>query len=172
MNIFLIGFMGCGKSTLGKKLAKKMSYSFLDSDKEIEQQEQISIQQIFDTKGEDYFRNLETEWLNNQKGGNSIISLGGGTPCFNCNIDLINSIGTSVYLQMNAGLLTNRLYHSKQKRPLIEKYKENKVQLEREIHSLLSQREVFYNEANIIFEASNMSNSKLDLLVTAINGNI
>lgn len=172
MNIFLIGFMGCGKSTLGKKLAKKMSYSFIDVDKEIEQKELLSIQKLFDTHGEAYFRSLETEWLNNYKGSNTIISLGGGTPCFNNNIELINSIGTTVYLKMNAGLLTNRLYHSKQKRPLIEKFKDDKVQLEKEIHNLLSLREEFYNEANIIFEASNMSNSKLDLLITAINENI
>lgn len=172
MNIFLIGFMGCGKSTLGKKLAKKMAYSFIDLDKEIETSTNKSILEIFDTEGEAHFRNLETDWLKNYKGGNTIISLGGGTPCFNNNMESINSIGTSIYLNMNSGLLTNRLFNSKQKRPLIEKYKDDKIKLEEEISKLLNKRESYYNEASIIFEASDMTNSKFDLLITEINGNV
>jgi len=168
MNILLIGFMGCGKTSLGKKLAKKMDLKFIDLDKIIEQNEQLSVDEIFNNKGEDYFRQLETNWLSSFEGENYVVSLGGGTSCFNENMGIINSLGTSVYLQMNSGLLTDRLFHSKQKRPLIEKFKNDKPRLILEIGKLLKSREVFYKKANVIFEASNMSSSKLDLLVELV----
>lgn len=162
--------MGCGKSTLGKKLAKNLGYSFIDSDKEIENLTNQSIEEIFDIKGEKYFRLLETEWLQNENNKNTVISVGGGTPCYYDNLNLIHSKGISIYLKMNSGLLTNRLFNSKQKRPLIEKFKHDKLLLELEINKLLTEREIFYNSATIIFDASNMSPAKMDLLNTAING--
>jgi len=165
MNILLIGFMGCGKTSLGKKLAKQMDLKFIDLDKIIEENEQVSVDEIFNSKGEDYFRGLETEWLSNFEGEGYVVSFGGGTPCFNANMEIINSIGTSVYLQMNARLLTDRLFHSKQKRPLIEKFKNDKPRLILEIEKLLKHRETFYKKANVIFEASNMSAAKLNSLV-------
>jgi shikimate kinase len=172
MNIFLIGFMGCGKSTLGKKLAKKMSYSFIDLDKEIEISKNESIQDIFDKDGESFFRDFETSWLNNYKGNYSIISLGGGTPCFNKNMELINSIGTSIYLKMKSSSLTTRLHNSKQKRPIIEKYKDDKIKLEENIIEMLSIREPYYNQANLTFKGSYMTDSKIELIINAINGNV
>jgi len=165
MNILLIGFMGCGKTSLGKKLAKKMDLKFIDLDKIIEESEQLSIPELFNSKGENYFRQLEMEWLSNFEGEGYVISFGGGTPCFNANMGIINLLGTSVYLQMNSRLLTDRLFHSKQKRPLIEKFKNDKPRLILEIEKLLKSRETFYKKANVIFEASNMSSAKLDLLV-------
>jgi shikimate kinase len=165
MNILLIGFMGCGKTSLGEKLAEKMNFKFIDLDEIIVQSEQLSINEIFNVKGESYFRKLETDWLSNFEGENFVVSLGGGTPCFNDNMKIINSIGTSVYLQLNSESLTDRLVHSKQKRPLIESFKNDKAKLTLEIDKLLKRREVFYNKANIIFEVSNMSSSKLDYLI-------
>ena len=160
--------MGCGKSSLGKKLAKKMDLNFLDLDRIIELNEDLSVNEIFKIKGEDYFRQLETEWLSSFEGDGNIISLGGGTPCFNDNIKQINSIGTSVYLQMNVGLLTDRLINSKQKRPLIEEFKHDKIKLTSVIEKLLKSRTVFYNEANVIFEASNVSVTKLNALISIV----
>ena len=165
MNILLIGFMGCGKTSLGEKLAEKMNFKFIDLDEIIVQSEQLSINEIFNVKGESYFRKLETDWLSNFEGENFVVSLGGGTPCFNDNMKIINSIGTSVYLQLNSESLTDRLVHSKQKRPLIESFKNDKAKLTLEIDKLLKDRAVFYNKANVIFEASNMSSTKLDCLV-------
>ena len=165
MNILLIGFMGCGKTSLGEKLAEKMNFKFIDLDEIIVQSEQLSINEIFNVKGESYFRKLETDWLSNFEGENYVVSLGGGTPCFNDNMKIINSIGTSVYLQLNSESLTDRLVHSKQKRPLIESFKNDKAKLTLEIDKLLKDRAVFYNKANVIFEASNMSSAKLDCLV-------
>lgn len=164
MNILLIGFMGCGKTSLGKKLAKKMGYGFVDLDKVIEQNEKLTIPEIFKIKGETYFRELESKWLSQYKENNFVISLGGGTPCFNENMEVINKIGISVYLKMNSGLLTDRLFHAKQKRPLIEEFKNNKEQLNVEIEKMLKIRAKYYEKANIDFEASNMSSVKMDVL--------
>ena len=169
MNIVLIGFMGCGKSSVGKKIANKMNMNFIDLDKIIEKNENTSIQTIFDIKGEPYFRALEKKWLLSYNGENSIISLGGGTPCYENNIELINKIGISIYLEMNTYALTNRLYNSKQKRPLIEKYKNDKGILYQEIEKLLSFRKETYKKANIIFEATNMSANKIEYLIEMLN---
>ena len=170
MNIFLIGFMGCGKSTLGKKLAKKMDYAFIDIDKEIVTSEGKSIEDIFKEQGETYFRTLETNWLHQFTGTNTIVSVGGGTPCFNNNLTQMHKKGASIYLKVEVKMLTERLINAKNKRPLIEKFKHGKILLESEIKRLLSDREVYYNQASISLEASNMSNTKIDLLVKTING--
>jgi shikimate kinase len=92
--IFLLGFMGSGKSTLGKKLANKLNVPFFDLDKIIEEQIGISIAEIFKTKGEEYFRTLETQVLKQliYKQAKFVIATGGGAPCFNNNIELINKI--------------------------------------------------------------------------------
>ena len=169
MNIFLIGFMGSGKSTLGKKIARKMNFNFIDLDQIIENNENLSIQNIFETKGENYFRNLESKWLEEFDGNDTVISLGGGTPCFNNNIILINHKGISIYLKMNVGLLTNRLINAKQKRPLIEKYKSSPDALENYISTLLNDREKFYNKAHLTFNAHNIDKTKLNELINAIN---
>jgi shikimate kinase len=90
MRIFLIGFMGCGKSTIGKKLAKTLSCKFIDLDKYIERKTGESIQQIFKEKGEKYFRVLETESLMEIcESDNLVIATGGGTPCFFDNMQRI-----------------------------------------------------------------------------------
>lgn len=161
--------MGCGKSTIGKKIAKKMGYTFLDLDQEIEKIEGKPIESIFHCDGEQYFRKLESDWLKNFKGTHTIISLGGGTPCFNNNIEVINLKGRSVYLKMKIGLLTDRLLNAKQKRPLIEQYKSNKSELKIQIEKLLTAREKYYSQAKLCFEADNMSKEKLDNLVKLIN---
>ena len=157
--------MGCGKTSLGKKLAKRMNSEFIDLDKIIEEKEALSVEEIFSSKGEDYFRKLETDWLSNFNGKNHVISLGGGTPCFHDNMNHINSIGTSVYLQLSSELLTDRLFNSKQKRPIIESVKYDKVKLNLEIDKLLKKRTIFYSKASVVFEASNMSSTKIECLI-------
>jgi shikimate kinase len=102
MLIFLIGFMGSGKTSIGKKLAKKMKYAFLDLDQEIEKQENLSISEIFEIHGEDYFRVLEKKVLVDlTQLSNTVVSCGGGTPCHYNNIELINNAGISIYLQLS-----------------------------------------------------------------------
>ena len=106
--VYLIGYMGAGKSTITKLLANKFQLPFYDTDQEIEKNEKRSISDIFKKEGELYFRMLETEILKsiNQ---NSIISCGGGLPIYNNNMELINSKGISIYLKASVNLLFDRL---------------------------------------------------------------
>lgn len=149
--------MGSGKSTLGKKLAKKLNLQFLDLDQLIEKQEHCSIADIFHKKGENYFRVLETAVLNHSitTNQNFVLSLGGGTPCFNNNIELINQSGKSIYLKYNAGILTSRLLTAKQQRPLI--VGKNEKELKQFVLDLLNQREPFYNQCQFIIEGNNIT---------------
>ena len=108
--IFLIGFMGSGKTYWGKKWSEKTGKEFFDTDDIIEQQQGITIAKIFATYGEDHFRNLETGVLKNMSlQNNFIIACGGGTPCFNDNITWMNQNGTSVYLQSSPEDILKRL---------------------------------------------------------------
>lgn len=125
-NIVLVGFMGCGKSTLGKKIAKKLNIPFIDSDQEIERLEGISVSEIFALKGEKYFRKLEHDFLLKLKESQSntaekiVLSCGGGMPCFFDNMQLLNELGASFYVKLSAFELAKRLTLAKTKRPLIQ----------------------------------------------------
>jgi shikimate kinase len=156
-NIFLVGFMGSGKTTLGKQLANKLDKQFFDLDAEIEAIEKSEVSVIFDKKGENYFRKIETEVLiklisNND---NFVISLGGGTPCFNDNMKLINLAGTSIYLKYNSEILANRLVNNKTERPLIKNLSEGEVKAF--VNHKLNERELFYEQSNHVLEGSNLS---------------
>lgn len=148
--IFICGFMGCGKTTQGKKLAKELGYFFIDLDDYIANQRDTTITELFKEVGEDEFRKIETQALQEciQDNVKALIAVGGGTPCFNSNIDTMKSNGKVVYLKMDAEALYNRLFNAKQDRPLI-KDKENEEML-LYIENLLKTREAFYNQAHII----------------------
>ena len=149
MTIFLIGFMGCGKTTIGKKLAKKLGYTFLDLDFEIEKQEQSTIAKIFELNGEEYFRNLEHQFLTSFNPKNNIvISCGGGTPCFFNNMEMMNHIGYTVYIQMKPEALYSRLKDALTTRPLLQNKTE--IELKKYIHDKLSEREPYYLNAQLI----------------------
>ena len=154
--IFLLGFMGSGKSTLGKKLAKKLEVSFFDLDNEIEKEAGITVFQIFEEKGEAYFRLLEQQILKQLIATDSVavIALGGGTPCFYDNMKLVNEAGTSVYIKYNAGILCSRLINAKTARPLIQNKSEQ--ELKTFIENSLSERERFYLQSKFIVEGNNI----------------
>src|SRR5512133_3442701 len=98
--IYLIGFMGSGKSTAGRELARLLGWSFTDLDTEVEKREGKTIRQIFAQKGEEYFRNLETKVLRDLNTlANSVISTGGGTPCHSDNMDFMLENGLTIYLK-------------------------------------------------------------------------
>jgi shikimate kinase len=165
MNIFLMGFMGCGKSTIGKKIAKLIDYQFIDFDELIVNQEQLSISELFNTYGETYFRALETNILKKETFNNSVIALGGGTPCFNQNLAEIATKGLTIYLKLPPTTLAHRLINAKEKRPLIEANRHDYDELLNQIENLLDERESYYNQADIIFNAENMNPDKyIDLL--------
>lgn len=160
--IFLIGFMGAGKSSFGKRLAKKMGRVFLDSDYEIEKRTGCSVSDLFKKEGESAFRQLETDWLDQLDQPNSIIALGGGTACFNNNMERINRMGISIYLELSPKALTDRLIKSKKNRPLIEPFKHDQMALLKFIETTLATREPFYRQATICISGVNLSGDRVE----------
>lgn len=119
--IYLIGFMGAGKSTVGKKLAAALGYRFLDLDDFFEEHYKINIQTFFEKYGEKLFRSLEHErLLKTFDMKEVVIATGGGAPCYLDSIDEINKNGISVYLEMTPATIASRLLSASRKRPLIE----------------------------------------------------
>jgi shikimate kinase len=168
MNIFLIGFMGSGKSTIGKKLANRLGYTFLDMDREIESEQQKSIAQIFKEQGENYFRALESDWLKKFNQPQTVISTGGGTPCFHNNIEIMKSKGKTVFLDVSPEVLSNRLFNAKQARPLLENYIHNQENLKNYIAQKLSERLPVYQLSDIQLNVADFNSQKLDELVNAV----
>ncbi len=149
--IFLIGFMGSGKTYIGKLLATKMDYPFFDLDEYVEEKCSMKIPKIFEEKGEDYFRIEERKCLRDFGVlGDAIVSAGGGTPCFYDNMEWMNENGVTIYLETEPELLAQRLIKEKSKRPLIANIEENK--LLDFITQKLEERTEFYNKASIIIK--------------------
>jgi shikimate kinase len=159
--IFLIGFMGSGKSTAGRKLASQLNWSFIDLDEKIQKMEGMKIPDIFSMKGEPYFRKLETQALHELKlETNAVISTGGGTPCFGDNMDYMLSSGLTVYIRMTPLDLKKRLEGSAEGRPLLKEI--DRKDLQKYITSKLAEREKWYSRAEIIIDSVN--NDLSDLL--------
>ena len=119
--IFLLGYMGAGKTTLGRALATALGLQFIDLDCYIEERFRKTISQIFAEKGEDEFRNIERRMLHEAgEFENVIISTGGGTPCFFDNVEYMNAQGTTVFLDVPLERLFIRLSIARNKRPLIK----------------------------------------------------
>jgi shikimate kinase len=160
LKIFLLGYMGSGKTTVGRKLAGHMGYSFLDMDTEIEKQQGMTINQVFEKQGEAFFRSLEHELLLKIFNmDNLVISTGGGVPCFGNNLELINKNGVSVYLRLTPEILTSRLRFSRKTRPLINELPED--ELLNFVHQQLEQRESWYLGATLTCNALNMNIEEL-----------
>lgn len=152
MNILLTGFMGAGKTTVGKKLAKRLGYFFIDTDREIEKEQGCSITEIFKYGGEECFRDLETDILQKlQTKQNLVIATGGGMVLRNENRSLMQSLGTRVYLKVELQELMHRLKKDK-KRPLLQKSKP-----EEHILEMLQQRKSIYEEAECIIDTTDLS---------------
>lgn len=147
--VILIGFMGAGKTTLGKKVAKKMNLPFIDSDRHIEDYYQKSIGEIFTENGESFFRTLETEFIESlSEKGEFVLATGGGMPCFGKNMELLNALGTTFYLERSPKELATRLFNAKSRRPLIDGME--KEELISFIEERLALREEYYKSANVI----------------------
>lgn len=149
-NIVLIGFMGSGKTTVGKALAEKLQMDFVDTDALIEAQEGKSIASIFETQGEAKFRGLEHNLLEESDFSNAVVSTGGGMPCHFNNMDQLNKIGTTVYLKVNSEELTQRLIGNSANRPKM--LAGTKEESKKRVDELLQQREVYYSKANFTIE--------------------
>jgi len=157
--IFLIGYMGSGKSVIGKELSKRILYTFYDLDYFIEMNEKLSVNQIFDQKKELYFREIEKKYLKKliDKDENKIISLGGGTPCYNNNMDLIlnTSNSESIYLKRSVDLLVERLFENLSSRPLISHLK-NRNELKEFVSKHLFERNQYYLRSKKILNTNNL----------------
>lgn len=150
--IILIGYMGSGKTTLGKKLALELKVPFIDSDEAIVQITNRTISQIFAEDGEEAFRKLESSFIESlSQKGNFILSTGGGMPCFNNNMEALNKLGTTIYLKNTSEALADRLLIAKNERPLIKgKSKDELIQF---IEENIQKREVFYNQARVVLNS-------------------
>jgi shikimate kinase len=148
MKIYLIGLPGCGKSTLGRQLSKKLNIPFIDLDTAIEQREGKAVKEIFKQKGEDYFRMVESETLKRLSDGvaDFVMATGGGAPVFFDNMEFMNSYGQTLFLDVPARVITERILNAdKEERPLLARLAPD--ELKDKIEFLRSQRIRFYNQA-------------------------
>lgn len=161
--------MGCGKSTVGKQLAKRMGYAFVDIDSYIEETSGRSINQVFEQDGEGTFRVLErAALLQHLNAEDAVIATGGGLPCNENNMELMLEAGMCVYIQLDAGALASRLYDGRSTRPLIKDL--DKHGLKEYIASKLQEREPFYTQAQIVVDGLSLkSPEKLDELITRLD---
>jgi shikimate kinase len=165
MKLFLLGFMGSGKSKWGKKIAKQLAMPFFDLDDEVEKSANKSITELFQERGEDAFRLLESEVLANIIAQNEtfVLSTGGGTPCFNNNMELMNQSGKTIYLNVDSTILYGRLKTAKMNRPLIANLSDDELKVF--IEDSLCKRVSFYSKAAAITSDSNLTAKKiLDLI--------
>ncbi len=148
--LFLIGFMGCGKSFLGKKLARALDFGFLDMDEYIQTTTSMKISEIFREYGEPGFRDMERKCLGlippNKR---LIIATGGGTPCFFNNVDVMNAKGLTIYLKAEEEILLKRLKAERRHRPLIANLKHE--ELSHFIRKKLVEREPYYQKADMVY---------------------
>lgn len=165
MKIYLIGFMGCGKTHWGKELSQKLKLPFYDLDEEIVKEEEKSVTEIFVAHGEEYFRQKEKDVLytltENQH--SFVMACGGGTPCFYNNIEYMNKNGTAVWLNCPVECLYNRLVKEKDKRPLIRNFSDD--ELRSYIIKKFADRKIFYRQASVIINEDDIS---LDTIMDAI----
>ncbi len=163
MKILLMGFMGCGKSTIGKLISAKHSMDYIDLDEWIEKKEKKSIAEIFERKGEIYFRKAERKYLKKiLKKDNIVIAAGGGTPCYSNNINLINENAVSFYLKVPAVKLYERLSQKKflENRPLLKNFS-TKKELLNFIKTKKTEREKFYLMADYTIRTVEMDEQEI-----------
>lgn len=158
MKIFLVGFMGAGKSFLGKIWGEIYSIPFYDLDELIEEDERITVENIFATFGEDYFREREAAVLRNtDRFEKCIIACGGGTPCYFDNMHWMNKSGVTVFINESEINIFNHLKDDKKIRPLI--MEKDEKQLQQFISNKLQERSPFYNESQIILQSHHLNKS-------------
>ena len=155
IRIFLIGYMGAGKTTLGKAFARAMGLTFVDLDWYIEERFHKTVRQIFTERGEDGFRELEKRMLHEAgEFEDVVISVGGGTPCFFDNMEYMNQVGETVFLDVNTKVLFRRLKVAKQQRPLLAN--KNDEELMAFIQEALQKRLPYYTKAKHVFNGERL----------------
>jgi shikimate kinase len=168
MIIILMGYMGSGKSSIGEKLSEIIGFDSMDLDSYIEQKEGKTVSELFKSKGEIYFRKIESQYLNAllELKENTVLALGGGTPCYGANMETIldHSNVKSVYLKASIPQLVERLEKEKSKRPLIAHLK-SREELMEFIGKHLFERSFFYNQSHMTISVDNKT---VDAVVASI----
>ncbi|MCX6251204.1 MAG: AAA family ATPase [Bacteroidetes bacterium] len=160
MRLYLIGYMGCGKSKIGNELATMMNYLFTDIDDLFEERYRISVLDFFSRFDETTFRKLEQQLLKQTiSAENTVISAGGGTPCFFDNMEFIKRNGISFYLKPDNVTLIERLRHVKKKRPLITEIPSD--DLEQFVTNQINEREAFYLQADYIIDGDDITAERI-----------
>ena len=162
--IFLVGFMGAGKTTLAKKLGSKLGYQWIDTDQEIEKKEGVKVSEIFEVRGEAYFRALEKQLIDGLLHSEKmIVATGGGLPCFNNLMETLNQLGTTIYLERTPKELFQRVKQATNSRPLIA-HKSDEELLEY-IESTMEKRREIYLQSNIIADRFSQTPEKIIALI-------
>ncbi len=162
MLIFLIGYMGCGKSTIGRKLSSKLEWDLVDTDRMIETMEGCSVAEIFDQHGEEYFRGMERKVLRLliEDGRNLIVSTGGGLPMWGDNMDVMNSAGETVYLYRSAENIASRLSpRGREKRPKLRGL--NDEELVAYMSENIALRDATYRGAKLTIDAVPLADKEI-----------
>ncbi|RYY39899.1 MAG: shikimate kinase [Chitinophagaceae bacterium] len=156
VRLFLVGFMGCGKTYWGRKLAPALGLPFIDLDEKIEEAAGKPISQIFAEEGEEYFRKLERDTLHALAEGNEsfVMATGGGTPCFYNNIDYMKQVGRTIWINCSIDCLHARLLTERDKRPLVRDLGED--QLRAYIFRKFGDRRIFYQQADVAVETDDL----------------
>jgi len=165
MRVYLIGYMGCGKSRLGRFLSEHMGLQFIDMDDYIEERNYKTVPQLFADYGEDGFRERERKALEElSEFTDVVIATGGGAPCFFDNIDLMNKTGKTVFLNIDPAILADRLMNSKTERPLIKgKSREELVAF---IDETLKKRKQFYSQAQFEITEPDFSLDRIQEMIS------
>lgn len=152
--------MGCGKSTVGRKLAAIKGYNFVDLDGVVAEQAGMSVQEIFATQGEETFRQLERKAIEElNPADRTIVATGGGAPCYGNNMELLAAKGTTVYLKMSAQQLAERLMHVRIPRPKVAGL--DPQQMHNYVSQLLAEREPIYMQSRVIIDCDNISSNHI-----------
>ena len=162
MPIFLIGYMGSGKSKIGNDLSQIMNVPFVDLDNLIEQELGLDICDIFNQKGESFFRKQEQYYLTSLNYTKyMIVAVGGGTPCFFDNMHFMNSVGLTIYLKVSCEELVNRLQFNNSRPLLLNK----KVNLQDLVKEQLIEREKYYQNSQYVIESDAISIDQVSQLL-------
>lgn len=162
MKLFLIGYMGCGKSSLGRKVARRLGVRFVDTDAVIEEREGASISDIFQYEGEEYFRRLERSVIDEvaDDADDVVVSTGGGLPVWKDNMETMNRVGTTVYIRRSAEQIASRLSpYGRQKRPKLRGLSDDEIVdfMTRN----MAEREPYYAKALHVFDTEGVSDGEL-----------